>query len=248
MKQAQVLFTLQKVLKAHRLTYKKVAAHIGTTESALKNAFHTDTLSLDRLLEILEVIPMEPKQFFALVNEGENLRFSFSEEQELFFTENQGHFRFFQEIFFNRKGVDEIKTEYNLSEISMHRYIQAIEQEGVWSYKGNGAFRFHVSGPLNWRPKGPWMRKYYQQMTTAQAGAILSGESTHPDFVSFGVMSLPPAIRRQFELDVEKIIETYREKAYNTHLLETPNREMFGWNFLSTSKAIPMWDETIQDI
>ncbi len=248
MKQAQVTQTLKRLLKNQRITYKDLANRIQSTEAAIKNIFYSDIISLEKLLAILEVIPIDAARFFALVDESENLRFSFSEPQESFFVENPHHFRFFEQIFFQGVGIGDLQRMHNLSEISMHTYIRDIEKLGIWTYRGNGSFQFHVSGPLNWRKNGPWMQRYYRELTLRQAEAVLKSKPEESDFVSFGVMSLPPSQRNEFQCDLEHLVEEYRERAYNQHLLKTPHRELFGWNMIVTSNPVELLRQEIPNI
>lgn len=64
-----LLGTLKKALKAHRLTYAEAANCLDITEASVKRLFSEQTISLQRLEQICQIMELEISDLVQMMNE-----------------------------------------------------------------------------------------------------------------------------------------------------------------------------------
>jgi transcriptional regulator with XRE-family HTH domain len=245
-----VFLSLKALLKQRRLSYADLAERLGSSEAAVKNMFHKRRVDLDRLDKICEVIGMSLFDFMALVGQHQDGDFHFDEHQEEFLMDHQGHFAFFAALLFHRKSLKQIAEENGLSAVSVHRYVRDLEALGLIERRSENHIIFHKRGRLVWRKGGPWMRKYYRDLTSKQA-EIMVKCADHPDYlVNFGMFSLRRKDLDAFYREIEAVLTRYKDIAYQQFIAADQSDALVpvNWNVLVLPDILEMNPVSIPEL
>ena len=245
-----VFLSLKELLKQRRLTYADLAERLESSEAAIKNMFYKRHVDLDRLDAICEVLGMRLFDLMALAGQHQDGDFHFDEVQEEFLVDNQGHFAFFVALLFHRKSLAQIARENGLSAVSVHRYLRDLEKLELIEQRSENHIIFKKKGRLVWRKGGPWMRKFYRDLTSKQA-EIMVKRANHPDYlVNFGMFSLRRKDLEAFYRELEAVLTRYKNIAYQQFIGadDRDERVPVNWNVVVLPDIIEMNPVTIPQL
>jgi transcriptional regulator with XRE-family HTH domain len=224
---AEHLFqALRRILKEKKISYKELAKRVDLSEGTIKNMFHFRDASVQRLCEISNAIGVPFPDLMSAAYSRNTREFSFTEAQEQFFGEHPEHYNFFREVFFARKTPEEVGVENGLTQKSLNRYLKELENQGLLDRLVGGKLHFNFSGRLKWRHGGPWMRKYFRNYSRKISDEILAHPDSPDHFCSFSYATLSRANRDLFYLEIQEIIEKYKDVAYKEHLVESKGESL----------------------
>jgi transcriptional regulator with XRE-family HTH domain len=210
---------LKRILKEKKISYRELAKRVSFSEGTIKNIFHFNDASVQRICEISEAIGVPFPDLVAAAYAQNTREFSFTEAQEAFFATHPEHYNFFREIFFRHKTPEEVGDEHTLSRKSVNRYVKELEEEGLLERLVEGKIHFNYSGRLKWRNGGPWMQKYFRNYSQKITDEILAHPDSQDHFCSFSFASLSRANRDLFYLEIEEVAEKYKDVSYKEHLV-----------------------------
>ena len=239
--------TLKRLLKEKKISYRALAGKVSFSEGTIKKLFHEEDAPLHRICEISHAIGVPFPDLVAAAYAQNTREFSFSEEQETFFTLHPGHYNFFREIFFGGKPVDQVCRERGLSNRSGQRYLQDLERLRILERHPQGKISFKVQGRLTWLPGGPWMRKYFSTYSQAIAQRLLQHPQTEGHLCSFSYARLSKSNRDQFYLEIQEVARRFKDVSHKEHLVgntedSVPVTWLFGMvpvDIVSHTSAIP---------
>ncbi|HLE11514.1 MAG: hypothetical protein A2504_05855 [Bdellovibrionales bacterium RIFOXYD12_FULL_39_22] len=218
----QLFVVLKQVLKSRKITYRMLCEKSSFSESTLKNMFHANNMSIDRLLEICQLADISFPDLVNLANKEDANDFSFNILQETFFAKNPHYYYFFRECFFEKKDLEQIKKEYKLSDKSVLKYILGLEKLGLLEVHPGNRLRFLVYGKLRWLHNGPWMKRFYPEFMKKIVQLQLENldnENFRTDFPGF--FTLPQRTYEDFGREIQELEIKYREIAFRDSLLSS---------------------------
>ena len=111
----RLLSVLKQQLKQQGITYKKLAAELGLTESAIKQMFGADNMSLKRMDAICEVLNLDISDLVQLSEDQERKIELLSKEQEAILVGDE-KLLLVAYCVVNHWTFEEITSRYELSE------------------------------------------------------------------------------------------------------------------------------------
>jgi transcriptional regulator with XRE-family HTH domain len=242
----QIFTALRERMKAQKLTYRGLATRIGATEAAIKNLFHAESTSLERLLEITEALGWNLAELAEAARITVPGDFELSEAQEEFFVKNHGHFLFFDALALQGKSLGQIQKENGLDDLSIQRYLDHLEQLSLIAVSSGGSVQLLVRGQLKWRVGGPWFKANYARILQETAQGFAANPNNPERFISFGAFSLPrPDLTRLYG-ELEALIQRYKQSALIKTIAGRRKAELFvGFNIMVAPGPAPQEREKI---
>ncbi len=162
MTQATTLMkTLKRALKNHGLTYAAVGRGIKLTESSVKRLFSKNTISLNRLNQICNLIGLEISDLVDMMNnENQNLQ-ELSELQELKIT-NDLSLLLVMVCTLNNWSLKDITTKYQITENACLKKLLELDRLRIIKLLPGNRIKVIVSPNFGWRKNGP-IQNFFQQ-------------------------------------------------------------------------------------
>lgn len=143
-----LLQALRQKLKEKNVTYSELSEKISVPVSTLKRHFHSESISLDKLLEYASILDTNLEELVRLAGEihSQSLDLSGEKRDNLFF-EYPFLYDFFNEIRVKGKSVEQVKQENQLSEQSVYVYLRALEIMGLIEMKPHNSGINYLTPP-----------------------------------------------------------------------------------------------------
>ena len=136
--QSQEIKTVIKaLLKKKNLSYEDVAEKLECSVPTVKRILGPEELSLNRLLELCEILSIDLGELQTLLGEGEKKVEKYTLEQENFLARNRSHFAYLMKLF-DDKTPKQIAEEYKLTARSTDKYLIALEKNELIRVTGGG--------------------------------------------------------------------------------------------------------------
>jgi len=247
--EAKHLFrTLKKILKEKKISYRELATQVSFSEGTIKNIFHFDDASVERVCEIAQAIGLPFQDLVAAAYSHQNSEFSFTQEQERFFAEKPGHYNFFRALFFLKKSAEEIRSMSRISRRSTEKYLRELEAMGFLERHLRDKVTFKVSGRLKWAPGGPWMQKFFRTYSAKITDLILGRSNSADYFCSFSFATLSRANRDLFYLEIQEVVEKYKDISYKEYLVGVRDAVPVSWMFSMVPEDVVSHREDIPEL
>jgi DNA-binding Xre family transcriptional regulator len=212
---------LKKSLKSKRISYKKLSENLTFSEGTLKNIFHSHNCSIDRIVEICNVIDISFTDLVQMASREKESEFSLSWEQEEAFALSPYLYYFFRAHFFEKLDLNALKSKYKLSDASITRYFMELEKIGLLDLHPNNKVKYHISGRQHWIEGGPWMQAFLGRYSKRLTEIVLDGSRGKDAYSSMmGFFRLSPATYEKFKAEVSHLEKKYKEIAYLNYMVE----------------------------
>jgi len=220
--QSKDLFeVLKKSLKAKKISYKQLATNVSFSEGTLKNIFHNQNCSLDRILEICNAINISFSDLVDMASKEKESEFSLSWEQEEYFALYPHFYYFFRAHFFEKLELSTIQQKYRLSDNSVTRYLLQLEKIGLLDLYPANKVKYKVRGRQHWIEGGPWMQAFFSVYSERITQIVLDAEKKKDTYSSnIGFFRLSPRTYQQFKEEVARLEKKYKEIAFLNYLVE----------------------------
>jgi len=150
----RILAVLKQQLKRQGITYKKLANELGLTESAIKQMFAADNMSLKRMDAICEILKLDISDLVAICEEQENKIELLSVEQEAILIGDQ-RLLLVAYCVVNHWSFEDIITRYNLSEPECIKQLVKLDKMNLIELLPGNRFKTLIAPNFAWQPNGP---------------------------------------------------------------------------------------------
>jgi len=150
----RLLAVLKQQLKQQGLTYKKLAAELGLTESAIKQMFGSDNMSLKRMDAICELLKLDISDLVLLSEQQEHRIELLSVEQEALLVSDE-KLLLVAYCVVNRWSFEEIITRYNLTEPECITQLVKLDKMHLIELLPGNRIKTLIAPNFAWQPNGP---------------------------------------------------------------------------------------------
>jgi len=150
----RILAVLKKQLKQQGITYKKLASELGLTESAIKQMFAADNMSLKRMDAICEILKLDISDLVAISEDQENRIELLSVEQEAILIGDQ-RLLLVAYCVVNHWTFDEIITRYELTEPECIKQLVKLDKMNLIELLPGNRIKALIAPNFAWQPDGP---------------------------------------------------------------------------------------------
>jgi len=184
--------TLKQALKAHQLTYARVADKIGMSEANVKRMFAARRFSLDRLEQICQLMGMELSDLVALYDESRQriTQLSYEQEQELV---QDVRLLLVAVSVRSRLDFDHIVTNYQISKTECIAYLAKLDKLKIIDLLPNNRIKLRIDENFSWLPNGP-IERFFEKQVQAQFLKSSFNHEFSQRLFQFGLLT-DPSIR-----------------------------------------------------
>ncbi|RYY03988.1 MAG: XRE family transcriptional regulator [Gammaproteobacteria bacterium] len=161
-----LLLTLKKTLKAHGLTYKDLAPSLELSEASVKRLFAEQTISLQRLEQICQLMELEISDLVQMMNEQQPRLQHLSVEQEKEITQDLVLLLITVSVL-NRWTLQEIVTFYRLTENDCIQKLARLDKLKIIELLPKNKIKLLVAPNFSWRENGP-IQQFFQEKIAAE--------------------------------------------------------------------------------
>lgn len=160
----QTLVTqLRKELKAAGFTYARLASELGMAESSIKRMFSRGEMTLGRVDAICRVLRIEFAELARAVADAEPMRQELTVEQERAVVADR-KLLLMASCCLSHWTVEQVVATYRLSEAEAVKYMVRLDRLGILELRPMNRYRLKVAKTFRWRPHGPVMRYFREQV------------------------------------------------------------------------------------
>lgn len=172
---ADLVSALKVELKAARLTYAQLAPKLGLAESSVKRMFARGDMPLSRIDEICRALRTDFGELARRVADAQPLKRELTLEQEKAVVADR-KLLLMAICCLSQWTLEQIVATYRLSEAEAIKYLARLDRLGIIELRPLNRYRLHVAKTFRWRPHGPVMRYFREQVAGEYFGAGFDGE------------------------------------------------------------------------
>lgn len=152
--------TLKQALKAHGKTYRDVANALELSEASVKRLFASNSLSLQRLDQICQLMSMEITDLVQMMNSRVTKTKELSEGQEQQIVDDTV-LLVVAVCVLNKFTFDEIIAEYAISETELIQKLAHLDRLKIIELLPKNRIKLLISSNFSWRENGP-IQRFFQ--------------------------------------------------------------------------------------
>lgn len=208
---SKLLDAVKHVLKEKKVTYRELARRSSIPESTLKKLFTGRDCSVRNLLSICTALEISLNDLAQLAKTTSNLEYEFTPEQVDWFNVHPEYYAFLIQIYIYKKSLEQVQREYDLSAISVSRYLSKLEKLGFLERLPEGRVKFLFSGSFHLRPHWPFAKRLLE--TQAQKLKDFVFDETNKDmYAETGFAGMRKETRDAFVKDIQALHLKYLER------------------------------------
>lgn len=167
--------TLKGELKAAGLTYAALARELGLAESSVKRMFSKGDMPLVRIDEICRVLKTDFAELARQVAASRPLAQELTLEQEQAVVADRG-LLLVALCCVSQWSFEQMLASYRFTEAECVRHLLQLDRLGLIELRAGNRYRLKVAKGFRWRPHGPVMRYFREQVVGDYYGGGFDGE------------------------------------------------------------------------
>jgi len=160
---ADLVAALKTELRAAGITYANLAKEIGLAESSVKRLFAKGDLPLSRVDQVLRVLKMDFAELARKVADARPLRSDLTAEQEAAVVADR-KLLLMAICCLSHWTFEQIVSTYRLTNVECVSYLLRLDRLGIIELRPLNRYRLKVAKTFRWRPDGPVMRYFREQV------------------------------------------------------------------------------------
>lgn len=160
-----LLSTLKKVLKSHGITYAELGTRLELSEASIKRLFAEQTISLQRLEQICQLMELEISDLIQMMNEQQPRLQHLSIEQEQEITQDLVLLLVTVSVL-NRWTLEDITGFYKLSESECIQKLARLDRLKIIELLPRNKIKLLVAPNFSWRENGPIQQFFQAKIAT----------------------------------------------------------------------------------
>jgi hypothetical protein len=154
---AVLIDALRRVLKAKKIRYHHVAAHLGVSLATVKRLFAGEPCNIAKLMAICELAGISFFDLTALAAKPSEEAYRLNEEQERHFASYPGQHAIFRELARGR-SPDDVRAEWGLDKRKLYRVLRQLEELKLLEVLPGNKVRMLAKGMIRMDEDGPFAR------------------------------------------------------------------------------------------
>lgn len=218
-----VINALRKTLKSKGLTYKEIAEQIDLSESSVKRLFSDGTFTLERFIEICNVIGVSLLDLAKIADSQEVEMFhEYTIEQEKFFAKNLKYLAYFDQLL-KMGSPKRVALVHSISKQQTSDFLSKLEKVGLIEWLPNDKVKFLTPREVVWRKNGE-LRKLL--LESAKTEFLMSDFVNEFEFFKFSISDLSDSSIRRFRLKLEDLVREFGKEASFDKLLNEKSKKV----------------------
>ncbi|NDY92746.1 helix-turn-helix domain-containing protein [Ideonella livida] len=199
---------IKKELKAAGITYAALARELGLAESSVKRMLATGDMPLSRIDAICQVLRCDFADLARQVAEAQPLAQSLTLAQERAIVGDR-KLLLLATCCVSLWTVEQILATYRVTEAEVVRGLAELDRLGIIELRPLNRYRLKVAKTFRWRPHGPVMRFFREEVTADYFAGGFDGSGELLTLVH-GQIGRPLAL--QFQARLMKVAEDFAQQ------------------------------------
>ncbi|RRS03335.1 XRE family transcriptional regulator [Aquabacterium soli] len=196
---------LKAELKHSGLTYADLATRLGMAESSIKRIFAKGDMPLSRIDEICRVLKLDFAELARRVADAQPLRRELTLAQEKAVVADR-KLLLMAICCLSQWTFEQIVATYEISEPECIRYFTRLDKLGIIELRPLNRYRLNVSKTFRWRPHGPVMQFFREQVVDEYFAGGFDGED---ELLLLVHGSLGPGLSKAFAERLQRVAEDF---------------------------------------
>jgi DNA-binding Xre family transcriptional regulator len=162
-------------LKLAGITYAQLAPRIGMAESSVKRMLAKGDMPLTRVDEICRVLKLDFADLARKVAEAQPLRAELTIEQERAVVSDR-KLLLLAICCLSQWTFESVVATYRVSEAEAIKYLAQLDRLGIIELRPMNRYRLRVAKTFRWRPHGPVMQYFREDVVTDYYAGGFDGE------------------------------------------------------------------------
>jgi len=193
-----LITTLKRLLKAHGLTYRDVAAGLGLSETSVKRLFSSERFTVERLERLSGLLGYTLSELMAEVGGQVDRLHALTHEQEGQLVRDD-KLMLLAVCAFNHWNVDDIVAAYRLTRAECLKRLLVLDRMGLIALLPGDRIRLKVAWDFDWLPDGPIHRHFIVRNLTDYVHSRFDADGEQLAF-TFGMLGAAARAELQGEL------------------------------------------------
>lgn len=193
-----LITTLKRLLKAHGLTYRDVAAGLGLSETSVKRLFSSERLTVERLERLAGLLGYTLSELMAEVGNQLDRLHALTPEQEGQLVRDD-KLMLVAVCAFNHWSVDDIVIAYRLTRAECLKRLLVLDRMGLIALLPGDRIRLKVARDFDWLPDGPIRRHFIVRNLADYVDSRFDADGEQLSF-AFGMLGAAARAELQGEL------------------------------------------------
>jgi hypothetical protein len=220
---ADLILALKAELKAAGITYAQLAQGLGLAESSVKRMFAKGDMPLTRVDEVCRVLKLDFAQLARRVADAQPLRRELSEAQEKAVVSDR-KLLLMAICCLSQWTFEQIISTYQFTEAEAIGHLSRLDRLGIIELRPLNRYRLRVSKTFRWRPDGPVMQFFRQQVV----GEYFSGRFAGEDELLLLVHgSLGPGLATAFAERLQRVADDFAHQHLADQRLPADKRQPY---------------------
>ncbi len=202
-----LVITLKQALKSHGITYATVAQHLSLTEASVKRLFSDQSLSLQRLEQICQLMEMEISDLVQMMNEQQPRLQHLTVAQEQEITQDL-ILLLVTVLVLNRWTLEEIVDYYHLSATECLQKLIRLDKLRIIELLPKNRIKLLVATNFSWLKSGP-IQHFFQEKIAQEYFRTTFNEDEECLLVLNGMLS--PNSNGEFQRKLQKLAREFDE-------------------------------------
>ena len=162
-------------LRAAGITYAALGVELGLAESSVKRMLSRGEMPLSRLDEICRVLKMDFAELARNLADAQPLQRELTLEQERAVVADR-KLLLMAISCLSQWTAEQVVATYRLSEAEAVKYLAQLDRIGVIELRPLNRYRLKVAKTFRWRPHGPVMQYFREEVVNDYFGGGFDGE------------------------------------------------------------------------
>ncbi len=232
----QLISALKAQLKARGLTYVQVAAHLNLSEASVKRQFSQQTLSLQTLEAICDLIGLELVELAQAAQQAQPRVSQLSDAQEANLVSDPRRV-LVATCVLNHWTLEQIVATYELSKAECIGHLLHLDRLGMIRLLPENRVSLKIARDFAWLPGGP-IHQFFRER--AQTDFLLSHFQQPGEYLRFHHGMLSPSANLRFQKRLQRLLQEFTELHQDG--LATPASSRHGTSLLI---ALRPWEPEV---
>ncbi len=195
-------------LKAAGITYAQLAAELGMAESSMKRMFSKGEMPLSRVDEVLRVLKLDFADLARTVADAQPLRRELTLDQERAVVADR-KLLLLATCALSQWTFEQIVRTYRVSEAECVKYLVELDRIGVIELRPLNRYRLKVAKTFRWRPHGPVMQYFRDNVVEEFFSAGFEGEG---EMLMLVHGSISPGLAALFNERLQRVAQDFSQQ------------------------------------
>lgn len=170
-----LIAVLKAELKVAGITYAELGRHLGLAESSVKRMFAKGDMPLARIDDICGVLKTDFADLARMVADAQPQRHELTLEQETAVVADR-KLLLLAICCLSYWTFEQIVATYSYTEAELVKGLVQLDKLGIIELKPMNRYRLHVAKTFRWRPRGPVMQYFREQVIDDYYSGGFDGE------------------------------------------------------------------------